>query len=96
MPARVTLVGYNPRLVSPVDGKVTLVTADAKTNEKTGQSFFMVEITVPAAELAKAGPDVRLTPGMPASVAIVTGERTILDYLIEPFTDSFRTALRER
>lgn len=96
MPARITLVGYNPRVVSPVDGKVTLVTADAKTNEKTGQSYFMVEITVPAAELAKAGPNVRLTPGMPASVAIVTGERTILDYLIEPFTDSFRTALRER
>ncbi len=96
MPARVTLLGYNPRTVSPVDGKVTLVSADAKTNEKTGQSNFLVEITVPAAALSQAGPNVRLTPGMPASVAIVTGDRTILSYLIEPFIDSFRTALRER
>ena len=49
-----------------------------------------------AAPTAKAGPNVHLTPGMPASVAIVTGQRSILDYLLEPFTDSMRTALRER
>lgn len=96
MPARVTLLGYNPRKVAPVEGTVTLVTADAKVNDKTGVSHFLVEVTVPVANLAKAGPGVRLAPGMPASVAIVTGERTILDYLLEPFTDSMRTALRER
>ena len=96
MPANVTLLGYNQRKVSPVDGKVTLVSADARTNEKTGASFFLAEVTVPAANLAKAGPNVRLAPGMPASVAIVTGERTILDYLLEPFTDSMRTALKEQ
>lgn len=96
MPARVTLLGFNPRLVSPVDGKVTLVSPDAKTNEKTGISYFMTEITVPAGNLAKAGPNVHLAPGMPTSVAIVTGKRSILDYLLEPFTDSMRTALRER
>lgn len=96
MPARVTLMGYNPRKVSPVEGKVTLVSADARTVEKSGASYFLVEVTVPAAELAKAGPGVHLAPGMQASVAIVTGERTILDYLLEPFTDSMRTALKER
>jgi HlyD family type I secretion membrane fusion protein len=96
MPARVTLLGFNPRLVSPVDGTVSLVSADARVNEKNGTSFFAVEITVPAANLAKAGPNVHLTPGMPTSVAIVTGQRSILDYLLEPFTDSMRTALRER
>lgn len=96
MPARVTLAGFNPRTVSPVVGKVTLVAADARINEKAGTSSFLVEITVSAAEIAKAGPGVHLAPGMQASVAIVTGERTILDYLIEPFTDSMRTALKER
>ncbi|MHA3792045.1 HlyD family type I secretion periplasmic adaptor subunit [Sphingomonas sp. YL-JM2C] len=96
MPARVTLLGFNPRLVSPVDGTVSLVSADARVNEKTGASHFLAEITVPAANLAKAGPNVHLTPGMQASVAIVTGERSILDYLLEPFTDSMRTAMRER
>jgi len=96
MPARVTLMGYNPRTVSPVEGTVSLVSADARTSEKTGASFFVVEITVPAANVAKAGPNVHLAPGMQASIAIVTGQRTILQYLLEPFTDSMRTAMKER
>jgi len=96
MPARVTLVGYSTRKVSPVEGTVSLVAADARLNEKTGTSAFLVEVTVPAENVAKAGPNVHLAPGMQASVAIVTGQRSIIDYLLEPFTDSMRTALKER
>ena len=96
MPARVTLTGFNPRTVPPVEGRVTLVSADARSNEKTGASYFTVEVTVPASELAKAGKDVHLSPGMQASVAVVTGNRTILEYLLQPFTDSMRSALKER
>jgi HlyD family type I secretion membrane fusion protein len=94
--ARVTLLGFNPRKVQPVEGTVSLVSADAKLNEKSGISYFLVEITVPAANIAQAGPGVHLAPGMPASVAIVTGSRSILDYLLEPFTDSMRSAMKER
>lgn len=96
MPARVTLMGYNPRTTSPVEGRVTLISADARTNEKSGISYYLAEVTVPAAALAKAGPNVHLAPGMQATVAIVTGQRTILDYLLQPFTDSMRTAMKER
>jgi hypothetical protein len=38
---------------------------------------------------------VKLQPGMPAQAIIVTGERTILDYLTKPVTSSLREALRE-
>lgn len=96
MPARVTLLGFNPRKVAPIEGSVTLVAADARTNEKTGKSAFLVEITVPAENVAKAGQGVKLAPGMPASVSIVTGERTIIEYLLQPFTDSMRSAMKER
>jgi HlyD family type I secretion membrane fusion protein len=96
MPARVTLMGFNPRTVSPIQGKVTLVGADAHVNERTGQSAFQVEVTVPAEAVAKAGPNVHLAPGMQASVAIVTGQRTILEYLMAPFTESMKAALKER
>lgn len=96
MPAQVTLLGYSPRQVSPIEGKVSLVSADAHVNDKTGASNFLVEVTVPAANVAEAGPNVRLAPGMTANVAIATGKRTILEYLIGPFADSVRSAMRER
>ena len=94
--ARVTLTAYNPRTTPPIEGRVSLVSADAATDERTGESHYVVQVKVDPAELAKAGPKVRLTPGMPASVAIVTGERTVLNYLLTPLTESMQSSLREK
>lgn len=96
MPARVTLTAYNPRTTPEIDGRVTLVSADATTDTASNMSYYVVRVKVDPAELAKAGPDIKLTPGMPATVAIVTGTRTIMDYLLGPLTEAMRTALRER
>ena len=72
------------------------MSADAKVNEKTGIPHFMVEVTISPAELAEAGPEVKLTPGMQAQVAIVTGSRSIMGYLLQPFTSAMRSSLREK
>jgi HlyD family type I secretion membrane fusion protein len=96
MKARVTLTAYNPRTTPVLDGQVTLVSADATVEERTGEAYYVVQIRVEPSELARAGPGVRLSPGMPAQVAIVTRDRTILDYLLGPLTESMQTSLRER
>jgi HlyD family secretion protein len=96
MPARVMLSAYNPRTTPQVQGKVELVSADATDDPQAKESFYQVRVTVSPAELAKAGPGVKLSPGMPAMVSIVTGKRTILDYLLSPLTESMHSSLRER
>lgn len=96
MPARVTLTAYDSQTTPSIEGKVTLVSADAKFNEKTGASFFTAEVTITPAELAAAGPNVKLSPGMQAQVAIVTGGRSIMSYLMKPFTDAVKDSMRER
>jgi HlyD family type I secretion membrane fusion protein len=96
MPARVTLTAYNSSTHPPIGGTVTLVSPDARVNEKTGAAHFVAEVTVTPAALAASGPDVKLTPGMQASVAIVTGSRSIMGYLVQPFTNAMRDAMREK
>ena len=101
MPARVTLTAYNPRTTPQLDGRVTLVSADATTDDPslTGQArepYYLVQVKIEPGQLARVGKDVHLTPGMQASVSIVTGSRTIMDYLLGPLTDAMRTALREK
>jgi HlyD family type I secretion membrane fusion protein len=96
MKAQVTLTSYNPRTTPPVEGEVILVSADATTDEATRETYYVVQVKVEPSELAKAGPRVRLSPGMPAQVAIVTSERTIMDYLLGPLIESMQTSLRER
>ena len=101
MPARVTLTAYNPRTTPQLDGRVSLVSADATTDDPslTGQPrepYYLVQVKIEPGQLARVGKDVHLTPGMQASVSIVTGSRTIMDYLLGPLTDAMRTALREK
>ncbi len=45
--------------------------------------------------LKEIAPEVELTPGMPADVLIVTGERSALRYIFEPIERSFRMSFRQ-
>lgn len=94
MNAEIHLTAYSSRKVRPVQGKVINVAADRITNEK-GESFFTAELAADPAELKKLGPEVKLTPGMPVQAMIVTGKRTVLDYLFTPFEQVFQGAMHE-
>ena len=104
MPARVTLTAFNPRTTPPLDGTVTLVSADATNDDPTqpglaGQSrepYYAVQVKVDPAQLQRIGHGVHMTPGMQATVSIIAGSRTIMDYLLGPLLDSMHTAMREK
>lgn len=82
------------RLMPELYGKVTLVSADALSDDRTGTSYFRAEVALDPDALATLG-EVQLVPGMPVDVYIRTGDRTPLSYLVKPFTDYFRAAFRE-
>ncbi|RWE79291.1 hypothetical protein [Mesorhizobium sp.] len=69
------------------------MSADRLTDEKTGEPYFGAKVKVDTADLAELH-DVRLFPGMPAEVMILTGEHTLFDYMLAPVqaspTRSFR------
>ena len=96
MPARVTLTAYNPRTTPEVDGIVSAVSPDAGMDQATHATFYVVRVKVAPKELAKAGKDVHLSPGMPANVSIITSSRTIMGYLLSPIVEPLRGAFRER
>lgn len=82
------------RTTPEVIGKVTLVSADALTDDLTGMSYFRSEVAIDAAALKTLG-DAEVVPGMPVDVFIRTGDRTPLSYLLKPLTDYFCNAFRE-
>jgi HlyD family type I secretion membrane fusion protein len=92
---RVRLTGLNQRFNDDLNAKVSVVSADRITNDKTGQAFYRVDMQIPPTELRKLKQGVTLTPGMPAMALIVTGERTVMGFLISPITDTLRDAFRE-
>ncbi|MGE5767609.1 MAG: HlyD family type I secretion periplasmic adaptor subunit [Bacteroidota bacterium] len=92
--ARVVLTAYKRRTTPQIDGEVLQVSADAIWDERGKEAYFIARVGIDGRELAKLD-GVRLTPGMPVEVFIRTGDRSILDYMIQPLTDSFRRAFRE-
>lgn len=97
--ARVSFDSLHERTLPALKGKVTRVSADAFTDEKTGASYYTAEIAVPLSELKKIeevrGTDV-LRAGLPVSVQIPLRKRTALQYAFEPLTASLRKSFREQ
>ncbi len=93
--AEIRLPAFKQRLVPFVSGKVTFVSADAVIEERTQRSYYRAHIVFDEQELARLN-GVHLTPGMPVEGVILVGERTFLEYLLQPLRDSFVRAFREQ
>ena len=90
--AQVHLLAYNSRSLRRIEGEVRGVSADRLEDPATRQPYYLAKVAVDRAALP-AG--ITMTAGMPADVMIVTGERTLLHYLLRPITDTLRRGLRE-
>jgi len=94
-PVLLRFSALNMRTTPEINGTVVRIAADTSTDQRTGQSYYVVRISMTAAEIKRLG-DVKLTPGMPVEVFIQTGERTLLSYLIKPLHDQLMRAFREK
>lgn len=95
LPAKVMLSAYRRRFAPRIAAKVTYVSADRFINEHTGAPYYMADVEVSPEALAKLSGRVKLYPGMPADVYIVTGEHTFISYIFSPILESFRKSLKE-
>ena len=93
--AQVRLTAFSMRNTVPVEGTVISVSADRLIDERSGQSYYLARIWL-TGELAGEFGGVKLYPGMPAEVMIVTGAQTALEYIFRPISDSLNRSFREQ
>jgi membrane fusion protein, type I secretion system len=94
-PVVLRFTSFNVRTTPELNGMVSRIAADTTTDQRTGQSYYLVRISMTADEIKRLG-DVKLTPGMPVEAFIETGQRTMLSYLIKPLRDQLMRAFREK
>lgn len=94
MAAQVHLSAFKAKRVDKLDAIVETVSGDILTDELSGERYFLARVRVEEA-LANLPQDVVLSPGMPADVFLIAGERTMIDYLLSPILDSAYKAFRE-
>lgn len=93
--AQIVLSAYKQRNLPRIDGRVRSVSADRIIDPQTNNPYYLVRIEVDPEQLKKIDPDIQLTPGMPAEAMVMTGTRTALQYLTQPFIDSLRRSMQE-
>ncbi len=94
--AKVMLTAYKGKKVPKLNGVVFNVSPDITTNEQTRESYFLVRVKISKDELKNLKLKINLYPGMPAQVFIITGSRTVIDYLFDPIKDAAYKAFREQ
>ncbi|MFV0358426.1 HlyD family type I secretion periplasmic adaptor subunit [Tropicimonas sp.] len=85
---------FDSRTTPELMGRVSQVSADAFTDERTQQSYYRAEVELLDGEIDKLEGK-EIIPGMPVEAYFRTNARTPMAYLIKPFTDYFNKAFRE-
>ena len=85
---------FNANTTPHIPGVVTEVAADRTVDERSGQAFYKVRAEV-APEGLKMISNLNIRPGMPVELFVITGERTMMNYLFKPIMDRANSAMTE-
>ncbi|QQG36052.1 MAG: HlyD family type I secretion periplasmic adaptor subunit [Micavibrio aeruginosavorus] len=91
---KVKISAYDPQRYGALDGKLVRIGAST-VSDSEGNVFFEIEVRTARNYLGAAEHPLAVTPGMVADTEVVTGKRTIMQYLLKPFLQARDRALRE-
>ncbi len=93
--AMVKFTAYDFTVYGGLMGEVEKISADSIQDDE-GNTFFLATIRTRESFLGNEQAPLRIIPGMQAGVDIITGKKTVLDYLLKPILRAKQGALRER
>lgn len=94
--ADIRFSAFSSQTTHVIEGKVLTVSADALTDKQNETSYYLARVQVTEAGARRMKQDgITLQPGMPAEVLIKTGNRTLLEYIVKPFSNMFARSFRE-
>ncbi|WP_076420725.1 HlyD family type I secretion periplasmic adaptor subunit [Colwellia sp. UCD-KL20] len=96
LPAVVKITAYDFARYGGLTGEVVHISADT-TQDEEGNSFYLIRVKTDASSIKNSNnEDMPIIPGMMTDVDVITGKRTILDYILNPILRAKQSALRER
>lgn len=93
--AQVKITAYDFSIYGGLEGTVEHISADTIENER-GESFYLVKVRTKQNAMEYHGEKLPIIPGMTTQVDVLTGKKSVLDYLLKPILKAKQNALRER
>ena len=95
--ANIAITAYDRSVYGTLEGRVVGMSPDAVTEERTGETFYLVRVRTGETALRdQRGQEMPIGPGMVAEVDLLGDTRTVLQYILSPITRLSETALREQ
>jgi membrane fusion protein, adhesin transport system len=93
---KIRLSAYDSSKYGSVEGRVIRISPDATSDKNTGGSYYLIDVSIDG-ELYIDDEEtaVTLIPGMTASIDIISGKRTVLEYFWQPLARIKELALRD-
>ena len=92
---KISLTAYDAARYGTINGKVLKVSADASADNQTGLSFYTVDVSMETQLFEDDESPVEILPGMVASLDVLAGKRTILEYFWRPMAKVKERAFRD-
>lgn len=93
--AVIKITAYDFSIYGGLKGELLDISADTLKDEK-GMSYYRVRLKTYDKELKRKGQVLPIIPGMVTSVDILTGKKTVMEYLLKPFVKTIDNAMNER
>lgn len=93
--AMIKLTAYDFSIYGGLPAKLERISADTITDDND-ESFYLIYLRTEQSFLESNKGQLAIIPGMTASVDILTGKKSVLDYLLKPIIKAKNEALRER
>ena len=93
--AVIKITAYDFSIYGGLEGSVEQISADT-IEDKKGETYYLVKLRTQKNAIVYRGESLPIIPGMTASVDILTGKKSVLDYLLKPILKAQQNALRER
>jgi len=91
----IKIAAYDFSIYGGLEARVERISADTIKDEQ-GENFYRVYLRTAQNTLLHRGAELPIIPGMTATVEILTGKKTVLDYIMKPILKARDRALRER
>jgi len=92
---KISLTAYDPSRYDRIDGNVISISADALSDQQTGQQYYLVDVSLEGTLYEADGSEVTILTGMVASIDVLSGKRTVLNYFWQPIAKTKDKALRD-
>ena len=94
--AMIKFTAYDYTIYGGLKGKLEQIGADTVQDEQKKETFYVIKLRTERSHLGTDEKPLLIIPGMVASVDIITGEKSVLSYLLKPIIKSRAEALHER